>query len=630
MTWQAVPMLAAGDRDGVARDVLNPADHRDRIGTVVEAMPDLVEAAFAGALGAAPIWQSTPPEDRAAALRRGADLLEARLPTLVALMVREAGKTLSAGIGEVREAVDFLRYYAAEVAHGFDNHTHRPLGPVVAISPWNFPLSIFTGQIAGALAAGNVVLAKPAEETPLIAAAAVRVLHEAGVPRGALQLLPGDGRIGAALVADARVRGVVFTGSTEAARHIQRSLAGRLDPRSRPIPLIAETGGQNAMVVDSSALAEQAVADIIASGFDSAGQRCSALRILLLQEEIADHTIDMLRGAMRELRVGRTDRLDTDVGPVITGEARDGILRHIEAMRGRGFPVFQAELSPDCADGTFVPPTLIEIPDPSVLGREVFGPVVHVTRYQRSELDATIERVNALGYGLTFGIHSRVDETIARASERIAAGNIYVNRNIIGAVVGVQPFGGHGLSGTGPKAGGPLYLRRFLAERPVATGLPQGTAPEPFRAFLEFLGPEQAEGMVAFGELTPHAVRMELPGPVGELNTYRLLPRGDVLCVAATQSGVLRQVAAALATGNRALVACEVPCPALDNPTPALQRHIVRTEPDVGGPLGAVLFEGDATDLLRLNTWLAERDGPIVPVLAAPRDAAEAWYALDV
>ena len=335
MTWQAVPILADGERDGAVRDVTNPADRHDRVGTVVEATPDLLDAAFAGALKAASIWQATPPEDRAAALRRAADLLEAHLPTLVGLIVREAGKTLPAAIGEVREAVDFLRYYAGEVARDFGNDTHRPLGPVVAISPWNFPLSIFTGQIAGALAAGNVVLAKPAEETPLIAAATVRLLHEAGVPRGVLQLVPGDGSIGAALVADPRVRGVVFTGSTEAARSIQRSLAGRVDPRGGPIPLIAETGGQNAMVVDSSALAEQAIADILSSGFDSAGQRCSALRILLLQEEIADSLIEMLHGAMQELRVGRPDRLDTDVGPVITAEARDGILR---AYRGDAWP----------------------------------------------------------------------------------------------------------------------------------------------------------------------------------------------------------------------------------------------------------------------------------------------------
>ena len=634
-TWQAAPILAHGDVGGIVRDVLNPADRRDRVGTVIEATPDIVNAAYGGALEAAPIWQATPPEDRAAALSRTADLLEARMATLVGLIVREAGKTLPAAIGEVREAVDFLRYYAAEIVRAFDNHSHRPLGPVVAISPWNFPLSIFTGQIAGALAAGNVVLAKPAEETPLIAAATVRLLHEAGVPNGALQLVTGDGTLGAALVADPRVRGVVFTGSTEVARSIQRSLADRIDPRSGQIPLIAETGGQNAMIVDSSALPEQAVADIISSGFDSAGQRCSALRILLVQEEVADRLLEMLRGAMRLLRVGRPDRLDTDIGPVISAEARATILRHVEAMRSRGFPVFQSELSPDCADGIFVPPTLIEISGPAALGREVFGPVVHVVHYRRSELDAMIDQVNALGYGLTFGIHSRVDETIARATDRIAAGNIYVNRNIIGAVVGVQPFGGHGLSGTGPKAGGPLYLRRLLAERPAASGLPAGTAPQPFRDFIAFVAADcvertgcDAAALAAFGEATPYGVRLELPGPVGEQNTYRLVPRGAVLCVAATRAGAMRQIAAALATGNRALVSCAEDVSVLDRLPPTLKPHIVRAAPDGAEPLGAALFDGDAGALQQLAARLAERSGAVVPVYATRREDA-AFYPLE-
>jgi RHH-type proline utilization regulon transcriptional repressor/proline dehydrogenase/delta 1-pyrroline-5-carboxylate dehydrogenase len=626
--WQAVPILARARGGGTARDVINPADRRDRVGRVVEAAPDVVDAAFGGALEAAPIWQATPPADRAAALRRAADLLETRTPALVGLIVREAGKTLPAAIGEVREAVDFLRYYSGEILRDFDNESHRPLGPVVAISPWNFPLSIFIGQIAGALAAGNVVLAKPAEETPLIAAAAVRLLHEAGVPRGALQLIPGDGTIGAALVADPRVRGVVFTGSTEVARSIQRSLARRLDPHGGQITLIAETGGQNAMVIDSSALPEQAVTDILASGFDSAGQRCSSLRILLVQDDIALHLIEMLKGAMRELRVGRPDRLDTDIGPVITAEAQATILRHIEAMRGQGFPVFASELSPDCAEGTFVAPTLIEIPDPSVLGREVFGPVVHVVRYRRSELDAMIDTVNNLGYALTFGIHSRVDETIARATERINAGNIYVNRNIIGAVVGVQPFGGHGLSGTGPKAGGPLYVRRMLAERPAASGLPRGTVPTAFHSFLEFLKADGGDiaALAAFGETTTHGLRLELTGPVGEQNTYRLIPRGTVLCVAATRAGAMRQIAAALVTGNRAMVSCADALSVLNRLPDALKRRVVRGEPDDEQPLGAALFEGDAAALQHLSARLAERTGAVVPVFASPHDKGEAAF----
>jgi len=627
MQWDAAPMLARNVGAGRPRDVLNPADHYDHVGKVTDATPDLIDAACADAVASGPAWAATPPAERAATLRRAADLLQGRLPTLVGLIVREAGRTLPAAIGEVREAIDFLRYYSDEIAD-FDNATHRPLGVVAGISPWNFPLSIFIGQIAGALAAGNVVLAKPAEETPLIAAAAVQLLHEAGVPGGALQLLPGDGSVGAALVADPRVCGVVFTGSTEAARSIQRILAARLDPRGAPIPLIAETGGQNAAVVDSSALPEQAVVDIIASGFDSAGQRCSSLRILLVQDEIADRLLAKLRGAMDELRVGRPDRLDTDIGPVITAVARDAILRHIETMRQRGFPVFAATLSPDCADGTFVAPTLIEIPDPSVLGREVFGPVVHVVRYRRENLEAMIGAVDALGYGLTFGIHSRIDETITHATERIRAGNIYVNRNIIGAVVGVQPFGGHALSGTGPKAGGPLYLRRLLAEQPRAVGLSRGTIPDSFREFLVFLQADVPDSdvaaLAAYGEATLHDVRVELAGPVGEQNTYRLMPRGDMLCVAMARAGAIAQIAAALATGNRALVCCAEDFPELDRLPDRLRRQITRCELEAAPVVAAVLFDGTPDMLLRLNARIAARDGPIVPMFVASRQGSKA------
>ncbi|MGL5266054.1 MAG: L-glutamate gamma-semialdehyde dehydrogenase, partial [Plesiomonas shigelloides] len=351
--------------------------------------------------------------------------------------------------------------------------THRPLGPVVCISPWNFPLAIFTGQIAAALAAGNTVLAKPAEQTPLIAAAGVQLLLDVGIPRGVVQLLPGRGEsVGAALVADERIRGVMFTGSTEVASLLQRALAGRLDPQGRPLPLIAETGGMNAMIVDSSALTEQVVSDVMASAFDSAGQRCSALRLLCLQEEIAEHTLTMLRGAMAEYRVGNPERLCTDIGPVIDAEAKNGIEQHIQTLRAQGHPVFQAAREAqqdlqDRAQGTFILPTLIELDSASELQREVFGPVLHVVRYRRETLAPLIRDINAAGYGLTFGVHTRIDETIARVTATVQAGNMYVNRNMVGAVVGVQPFGGEGLSGTGPKAGGPLYLYRLLASRPA-------------------------------------------------------------------------------------------------------------------------------------------------------------------
>ncbi len=631
--------------EGEGTPVLNPADRRDVVGHVVEADAAAVEAALARAAAAAPIWQATPPEARAGVLLHAADLMEGRLQELIGLVVREAGKTFANAVAEVREAVDFLRYYAAQVRDGFSNDTHRPLGPVVCISPWNFPLAIFTGQVAAALAAGNSVLAKPAEETPLTAAAAVAILHGAGLPEGALSLVPGAGEVGASLVGDARVRGVMFTGSTEVARLIQRQLSARLSPEGRPIPLVAETGGQNALVVDSSALPEQVVADVLASAFDSAGQRCSALRVLCVQEDVADRVLAMLKGAMAELSLGNPDRLETDVGPVISQEARDGIRAHVAAMAGRGMPVFAQALPEACAPGTFVPPTLIEIAALADVEREVFGPVLHVLRYPRGGFDAVIAAVNATGYALTFGVHSRIDETIARATAQAEAGNVYVNRNLVGAVVGVQPFGGHGLSGTGPKAGGPLTLRRLLAHHPIAlpplgpeaakASQKQGVDPEmttraaaAWTGFLDTHGfKPEAQACAALVREAPIDAPVFLPGPVGERNLYSLAPRGPVLCHARTRVGLAVQVGAALATGNRALVPArgthDLPLARL--PT-ALRARIVVTadDPIVGAdPLGAVLFEGDGDALRHVGEALAARSGPIVPLYAPDTEAPD-------
>ncbi|WP_369861671.1 trifunctional transcriptional regulator/proline dehydrogenase/L-glutamate gamma-semialdehyde dehydrogenase, partial [Acidovorax sp. HMWF029] len=467
-TWTAAPLLATDLPAGTTQPVRNPADHSDVVGQVQEATTADVDQALAHAQAAAAPWAATPPAERAAALLRTADLLEARMQPLLGLLMREAGKSASNAVAEVREAVDFLRYYAAQVQSTFDNATQIPLGPVACISPWNFPLAIFMGQVAAALAAGNPVLAKPAEQTPLIAAEAVRLLWQAGVPRAAVQLLPGQGEtVGARLIGDARVMGVMFTGSTEVARILQRTVAGRLDAAGRPIPLIAETGGQNAMIVDSSALVEQVVGDAVSSAFDSAGQRCSALRVLCVQEEAADRVVEMLQGAMGELRVGNPGALRVDVGPVIDAEAQAGITQHIDKFKAQGHRVFQHpnHVSAISAPGTFVPPTLIELKHISELQREVFGPVLHLVRYARNDLDQLLDQINVTGYGLTQGVHTRIDETIARVVNRAHAGNVYVNRNMVGAVVGVQPFGGEGLSGTGPKAGGPLYLLRQQAQQ---------------------------------------------------------------------------------------------------------------------------------------------------------------------
>ncbi|MGJ4890769.1 trifunctional transcriptional regulator/proline dehydrogenase/L-glutamate gamma-semialdehyde dehydrogenase [Bradyrhizobium sp. HKCCYLRH3099] len=629
--WTARPPGAAEGQG--ARLIRNPADHDDIVGKVADASPSDIEAALMRAAAVAPGWAATPASTRAACLRRAADALEARSTVLIGLIVREAGKTYANAMGEVREAVDFLRYYAHEIEALAANDPLIPLGPIVCISPWNFPLAIFTGQIAAALAAGNPVLAKPAEETPLIAAEAVRIIHEAGVPAEVLQLLPGDGRVGAALVGDPRVQGVMFTGSTEVARLIQTQLAERLTAQGQPVPLIAETGGQNALVVDSSALAEQVVADVIASAFDSAGQRCSALRILCLQEDVADRILSMLRGAMRELELGNPVSLSVDVGPVISAEARSTLEAHIATMQARGHAVERLPLPPQAVHGTFVAPAIIEIANIFDVEREVFGPVLHVLRYRREQLADLIEAINLTGYGLTFGIHSRITETIARASSRSAAGNIYVNRNVIGAVVGVQPFGGSGLSGTGPKAGGPLYLRRLLAVPPRPLPELVGVLDMAAQAYLDWLRAnghaDAARACEAQLSCAWAGAEIELHGPVGEQNIYRIKPRGAVAALARTDEALLIQLGAILATGNQAIVERSNPAlVALGGLTGQARERIITVEIwRTVDALAAVLSDGDARELIELGRELAARAGPIVPLVA--RRSVDGGYDLD-
>ncbi|ART48625.1 trifunctional transcriptional regulator/proline dehydrogenase/L-glutamate gamma-semialdehyde dehydrogenase [Acidovorax carolinensis] len=638
--WTAAPLLATDMPAGTTQPVRNPADHNDVVGQVQEATTANVDQALAHAQAAAAPWAATPPAERAAALLRTADLLEARMQPLLGLLMREAGKSASNAVAEVREAVDFLRYYAAQVQSTFDNATHIPLGPVACISPWNFPLAIFMGQVAAALAAGNPVLAKPAEQTPLIAAEAVRLLWQAGVPRAAVQLLPGQGEtVGARLIGDARVMGVMFTGSTEVARILQRTVAGRLDAAGRPIPLIAETGGQNAMIVDSSALVEQVVGDAVSSAFDSAGQRCSALRVLCMQEEAANRVVEMLQGAMGELRVGNPGELRVDVGPVIDAEAQAGITQHIETFKAKGHRVFQHpnHMSATSAQGTFVPPTLIELNHIGELQREVFGPVLHLVRYARNDLDQLLDQINATGYGLTQGVHTRIDETIARVVNRAHAGNVYVNRNMVGAVVGVQPFGGEGLSGTGPKAGGPLYLLRLLSQRPAdalartfadadRTTPPEDAARERLLAPLATLqqwAQQQGNAALAstcqrFAQQTQSGTARTLPGPTGERNVYSLAPRARVLCMAQGVDDLLVQTAAVFASGGTALwpeaqASLQAQLPTLVQAQVVLQDNTLN---DDTLELDAVLHHGDAPSLQTVCTALARRAGPIVGVTA--------------
>jgi RHH-type transcriptional regulator, proline utilization regulon repressor / proline dehydrogenase / delta 1-pyrroline-5-carboxylate dehydrogenase len=620
--WAAAPQLATGAATGEVRPVANPGDHRDIVGSVTETSDEDARRAARLAAEAAPSWAAVSPTERAACLERAADIMQARMPILLGLVAREAGKSLPNAISEVREAIDFLRYYAEQTRRTL-GPTHRPLGPIVCISPWNFPLAIFTGQIAAALVAGNPVLAKPAEETPLIAAEGVRILHEAGVPASALQLLPGDGRVGAALVAAPEIAGVMFTGSTEVARLIQAQLADRLSPAGRPIPLIAETGGQNAMVVDSSALAEQVVGDVIASAFDSAGQRCSALRVLCLQEDVADRILTMLKGALHELKIGRTDRLSVDVGPVITAEAKSIIEKHIERMRGLGRKVEQIGLAAETGQGTFVPPTIIELQKLADLKREVFGPVLHVIRYRRDDLDRLIDDINATGYGLTFGLHTRLDETIAHVMSRIKAGNLYVNRNIIGAVVGVQPFGGRGLSGTGPKAGGPLYLGRLVTTAPVPPQHSSVHTDPVLRDFAKWLDGKsataEADAARNTGSTSALGLELELPGPVGERNLYALHPRGRILLVPATESGLYHQIAAALATGNSVVVdaASGLQSSLKDLPQSVALRVSWSKDWAADGPFAGALVEGDGERIRAVNKAVAALPGPLVLVQAA-------------
>jgi RHH-type proline utilization regulon transcriptional repressor/proline dehydrogenase/delta 1-pyrroline-5-carboxylate dehydrogenase len=473
---EAVPLVDGTKRPGIERPVLSPIDAK-AIGRVGEGNDVVAAAAMAAAQSGFASWAATALDRRGGMLERASDLLETRRGRLIALFQAEGGKTLDDAVAEVREAVDFCRYYAVEARRtlaplplpgptGEANELrYRGRGVFVCISPWNFPLSIFLGQVSAALVAGNTVVAKPAEQTPLVAAEAVRILHQAGVPPSALHLLPGDGKIGAVLVSDPRVAGVAFTGSTEVARAINRALAAK---DAAIVPLIAETGGINPMIVDATALPEQVTDDVITSAFRSAGQRCSALRLLCVQEDVAEPILEMIAGAARELKLGDPREPSTHVGPVIDAEAKDKLDRWIADCEREGRVRFRWDRFKSLpARGTYVPPTIITLDRAEDLREEVFGPILHVVRWRAEELDALLDEIATNGYGLTLGVHSRIDATVEHIAGRLAHGNVYVNRSMIGAVVGTQPFGGTGLSGTGPKAGGPNYLKRFATEQVV-------------------------------------------------------------------------------------------------------------------------------------------------------------------
>ncbi|GAA5019988.1 trifunctional transcriptional regulator/proline dehydrogenase/L-glutamate gamma-semialdehyde dehydrogenase [Acinetobacter puyangensis] len=633
--WYSQPIIAQLEdiQAGQQLPIHNPANHQDLVGYVHEADAKHVDLALKNAVAAQQEWANTSLQQRAFYLKRSADLLESRMLELLILLCRESGKTYANGIAEVREAVDFLRYYASQVENLAANGQIQPLGTVLCISPWNFPLAIFTGQIAAALVAGNCVIAKPAEQTPLIAAQAIRLMHEAGIPNAVIQFLPGRGEtVGALLSQDERIQGIMFTGSTEVAKILQHTVAQRVSVHGQPITLIAETGGQNAMIVDSSALTEQVVFDVVNSAFDSAGQRCSALRILCVQEDNADTVITMLKGAMQQLRVGNPFVLKNDIGPVIDQEAQHTIQQHIEKMRGKGYPVHQLMFAADTqqaalAQGTFVAPTLIELPNLNDLEREVFGPVLHVIRYKYGELKPLLNAINAKGYGLTMGLHTRIDETIDTVIQHAEVGNLYINRNIVGAVVGVQPFGGEGLSGTGPKAGGPLYLYRLMAQYQnkqlnppfaIKSKLISADAATQtnFNLFKNWVN--QSFPDFDFKHIAPIAVGdvFEFQGPTGESNQYVMLPRKQVLSLAQNELEQVAQLAAiyqvnatpVMLKGNAFLQFHKNSLPA------DLQRSIHIIEGIEQGEYDAVLHHGSVDALKSLQLAVAKRKGAIISI----------------
>ncbi|TIO11131.1 bifunctional proline dehydrogenase/L-glutamate gamma-semialdehyde dehydrogenase PutA [Mesorhizobium sp.] len=630
--WHAKPITRAAGY-GKQRPVANPAKPDEVVGTVSEATAKQVATAVRIAVEAQPAWAKRAVAERAAILNRAADLYEANAVEFFALATREAGKSLADGVAEVREAVDFLRYYAAEAASAEPGTEAR--GVIACISPWNFPLAIFTGQIAAALVTGNSVIAKPAEQTSLIAFRAVELLREAGVPEDVIQLLPGDGpSVGGPLTADPRIAGVCFTGSTEVAKLIEKQLAETAAPDAM---LIAETGGLNAMIVDSTALPEQAVRDILASAFQSAGQRCSALRVLYVQKDVERKMLEMLKGAMEALSLGDPWQISTDVGPVIDDEAQKSIRDYCTRMGLQGRLIAKLEAP---KNGRFVAPHVFRVKGIEDMEREVFGPVLHVATFDADDIDAVIAAINRKGYGLTFGLHTRIEGRAQHFVDGIHAGNIYVNRNQIGAVVGSQPFGGEGLSGTGPKAGGPHYLRRFRKGPEAGTPILDGrkvtateladNLPDPtlgdwstradrvavLRKHLRGKGAAAigAAASIDFGQI-------DLPGPTGEANTLSLSPRGRVLCLGPDADTLLAQTIQALAAGNAVLAVAPgapaalsaltgkgLPLAAIDGRPDPVEARSLRVD--------VVAFSGTPEAARIVRKVIADRVGPIVPLVS--------------
>ncbi len=589
--WLAGPIIAGSIPTATPSPVYNPADPQKRIGFVSSATLNDVDTA----LDVATSWSTATAEVRHQTLNKAADLYEQNAGEIFAALCFEAGKTAEDAVAEIREAVDFLRYYAAEAVR-LQGLPER--GLITCISPWNFPLAIFTGQIAAALSAGNGVLAKPAEPTSIVASIGVRLLHQAGVPKTALQLIPGKGAtVGAKLTTDNRVNGLCFTGSTAVAQHIYRAASSSLEPDST---FIAETGGLNTMIVDSSALPEQAIQDIIDSSFRSCGQRCSALRLLYLQKDIADEFMTMLFGAMDELEVSDPLNLSCDVGPVITDLARQEILNHIDTARNQGQLLKQLDTP---TTGFFVGPAVIQVDGIHSLQREVFGPVLHVATFELSELEAVLNDINTAGYGLTFGLHTRLDDRVEHITSALNVGNIYVNRNQIGAVVGSQPFGGEGLSGTGPKAGGPHYVKRFKKY-----GLPLH-----HRVAGQEVPASAVQSVLDQTVTNNHAAleSIDMPGPTGESNRWSTWPRGTILCLGPTAEDARKQMEI---TSNLHCAAVGV-APDLSGVN-TVNGYLDRAALSGLKGFSAVALWSEKSDLIKTREALAKRDGPLLPLIA--------------
>lgn len=635
--WTVKPIIKGRVKGGQIDDIINPAKPDDKVGTVHYAS----QADVNTALKHAKAWQGTSAQERAIILNKAADLYQDNYGEIFTVLTREAGKTLKDAVSELREAVDFLRYYAAQ-AIWLDQHDKRQArGIITCISPWNFPLAIFTGQIAAALAAGNGCLAKPAEATPIIAKLAVQLLHRAGVPKEVLQVLPGAGSvIGTALSRAPQIKGICFTGSTQTAQIIHKNMAQNIDPNA---PFIAETGGLNAMIVDSTALPEQAVTDIIASAFQSAGQRCSALRLLYVQADIAPAFLEMLIGAMEALTLGDPEDLQTDIGPIIDANARQNIAAYIDKAKSEGRLI--KTLTPP-GKGHFIAPALLSVSGIRQMEQEIFGPVLHIATFDAQQLPQIIKDINQSSYGLTFGLHTRIDNRVEYITQNIKAGNIYVNRNQIGAVVGTQPFGGEGLSGTGPKAGGPHYVKRLTAaqsRQALPSSVKQSAAKLTDDDTQESLLTYQAVQNIlnqAYNKLTSNKLASDatsgagaialsirdLPGPTGESNRLSQYARGTILCLGPSAKDAQNQADIALSKGCIAVMVAQT-LPAITDTANsqsiiAIQGQLRFQDLTRLTQFDGVAYWGDNKDMQAIRYALAQRSGAILPLIG-PDNMAE-------